>query len=196
MKKLLFVCAALVAVMVFTNDTKAQSVKIGYFDEESVLGAFPDIAKVDTLLNIYRRDSVGQEFNYRLSQFQIADSTFKKDSATMPAKARELAMQDLNQKRYYLVNWNQIGQQMSDNKLEQLLAPYRIKIMDAMKAVVAEGKYTLVLNSASLAPGYYAQPPISDNLSIRVAMKLKLPIPKDVEDAFKAATSSAPAKKP
>jgi Skp family chaperone for outer membrane proteins len=197
MKKLLFVCAALVAVMVFTNDTKAQAVKIGYFDEESVLGAFPDIAKVDTLLNIYRRDSIGQEFNYRLTEFQRADSIFKKDSATMPAKARELAMQDLNQKRYYLVNWNQIGQQMSDNKLEQLLEPYRRKIMDAMKAVVAEGKYTLVLNSASLAPGYYAQPPISDNLSIRVAMKLKLPLPKDVEDAFKAATSSTtPAKKP
>jgi Skp family chaperone for outer membrane proteins len=196
MKKLLFVCAALVAVMVFTNDTKAQSVKIGYFDEESVLGAFPDIAKVDTLLNIYRRDSVGQEFNYRLSEFQRADSTFKKDSAALSPKARELAMQDLNQKRYYLVNWNQIGQQMSDNKLEQLLAPYRMKIMDAMKAVVAEGRYTLVLNTASLAPGYYAQPPISDNLSIRVAIKLKLPIPKDVEDAFKAATSGAPAKKP
>ncbi|HEX7692192.1 MAG TPA: OmpH family outer membrane protein [Sediminibacterium sp.] len=196
MKKLLFVCAALVAVMVFTNDTKAQSVKIGYFDEESVLGAFPDIAKVDTLLNIYRRDSVGQEFNYRLSEFQRADSTFKKDSAALSPKARELAMQDLNQKRYYLVNWNQIGQQMSDNKLEQLLAPYRMKIVDAMKAVVAEGKYTLVLNAASLAPGYYAQPPIADNLSIRVAMKLKLPIPKEVEDAFKAATSSGPAKKP
>jgi len=196
MKKLLFVCAALVAGMVFTNNTKAQSVKIGYFDEESVLGAFPDIAKVDTLLNIYRRDSVGQEFNYRLSEFQRADSTFKKDSAALSPKARELAMQDLNQKRYYLVNWNQIGQQMSDNKLEQLLAPYRMKIVDAMKAVVAEGRYTLVLNTASLAPSYYAQPPISDNLSIRVAMKLKLPIPKEVEDAFKAATSGAPAKKP
>jgi len=35
-----------------------------------------------------------------------------------------------------------------------------------------------------------------DNLTIRVAMKLKLPLPKEIEDAFKAATSGAPAAKP
>lgn len=197
MKKFLFVCVAVVASMLLTNTTKAQAVKIGYFDEESVLAAFPDISKVDSLINIYRRDSLGAEFQYRLTEFQRADSVFKRDSATLPAKARELAVQDLNQKRYYLANWNQIGQQMSDAKFEQLLDPYRRRIADAMKAVVAENRYTLVLNASALTPGYYAQPPLADNLTIRVAMKLKLPIPKEVEDAFRAATGggAAPATK-
>ncbi|NCI47791.1 OmpH family outer membrane protein [Sediminibacterium soli] len=197
MKKFLFVCVAVVASMLLTKNTNAQAVKIGYFDEESVLSAFPDIAKIDSLINIFRRDSLGGEFQYRMSEFQRADSAFKKDSAALPAKARELALQDLNQKRYYLVNWNQIGQQMSDAKLEQLLEPYRRRIAEAMKAVVAEGKYTLVLNQAALAPAFYAQPPLSDNLTLRVAIKLKLPIPKEVEDAFRAATGggAAPVKK-
>ena len=44
----------------------------------------------------------------------------------------------------------------------------------------------------SLSP--YAQPSIADNLTIRVAMKLKLALPKEVEEAFKAATGGAPAK--
>jgi hypothetical protein len=46
----------------------------------------------------------------------------------------------------------------------------------------------------------YAPPSIADNLTIRVALRLKLPVPKDIEEAFKAATGgaakpAAPAKK-
>jgi hypothetical protein len=64
--------------------------------------------------------------------------------------------------------------------------------------VVAEQKYNLVLKADALSP--YAQPSIADNLTIRVALRLKLPVPKDIEDAFKAATGGAakpatPAKK-
>jgi hypothetical protein len=189
MKKLLFVCAAFAAGMLFTKNSDAQTVKIGYFNEEFVLSCFPDINKIDTLINVYRRDSLGTEFQYRLTEFQRADSIFKKDSATMPAKARELAMQDLNTKRYYLVNWNQIGQQMSDSRLEQLLYPYRQKMAETLKTVISEGKYTHVLSENAFSP--YAQPPITDNLSIRVALKLKLTIPKEYEDAFKAATTGS-----
>jgi hypothetical protein len=50
----------------------------------------------------------------------------------------------------------------------------------------------MVLKAESLSP--YAQPSIADNLTIRVAMKLKLALPKEVEEAFKAATGGAPAK--
>jgi Skp family chaperone for outer membrane proteins len=196
MKKLLFVCVALTASLLFSKTTNAQAVKIGYFDEESVLGSFPDINRIDTLLAIYSSDSLGVEFNYRLSEFQKADSAFKKDSATLPAKARELALRELYQKRATLANWQQIAEQMRGEKMNQLLMPYRQKIADALKAIVAEGKYTLVLNQSALSP--YVQPPLGDNLSIRVALRLKLPISKEVEDAFKAATggAAAPAARP
>ena len=191
MKKLLFVCVAVAASLLFTNTSKAQTQKIGYFDEESVLGTFPGISRVDTLMSIYNQDSIGAEYTYRLSEYQRADSAFKKDSATLSAKAREIALRELGQKRNVLIQWQQISQQMSNAKLDQLLSPYRQRILEAMKQVVAEGKYTLVLNASVLS--LYAQPPIQDNLSIRVAMKLKLPIPKDVEDAFRAATGGAAA---
>lgn len=54
------------------------------------------------------------------------------------------------------------------------------------------------MKADALSP--YAQPSIADNLTIRVALRLKLPVPKDIEDAFKAATGGAakpatPAKK-
>lgn len=191
MKKLLFVCVALTASLLFAQTTNAQSTKIGYFDEESVLGAFPGIGKIDTLMNVFTSDSIGGEYNYRISEYQRADSLFRKDSLTMPAKARELALRDLNQKRAILVNWQQYATEMRDGKLAQLLAPYRQRIAEALRQVVAENKYTLVINQAALVSPQLVQPPIADNLSVRVAMKLKLPLPKEVEDAFRAATSGS-----
>jgi len=195
MKKLLFVCVAVAACILFTNTTKAQAVKIGYFDEQLALSLFPGIGKVDTLLTSFQNDSLRLEYEARVYEFNRADSIYKKDSAAMPAKARELAQKDLVQKRYLLINWQQYSQQLYEQKMEQLLNPYKQRMVDALRAVVAEQKYTLVLNVQALYQ--YVQPPLLDNLSIRVAMKLKLPLTKEIEDAWKAASgaNAAPAKK-
>jgi hypothetical protein len=194
MKKLLFVCVAFAASFLFTTNAGAQT-KIGYFDEQQTLSLFPGIGRIDTLMGIYRTDSIGVEYNYTYSDYLRRDSIFKKDSATLPAKAREIAVRELNGLKYKLVNWQQYQQQMEEAKLEQLLAPYRQRMYDALRAIVSELHYTYVLNASSLFP--YVQPPLLDNLSIRVAQRLKLPLPKDVEDAWKAAVGggAAPAKK-
>jgi hypothetical protein len=95
--------------------------------------------------------------------------------------------------KYKLINWQQYQQESMQQKQETLLLPYRQKIAAALSEVVAEQKYNFVLKADALSP--YAQPSIADNLTIRVAMKLKLPLPKEIEDAFKAATGgAAPAK--
>lgn len=189
MKKLLFVCVALTASLLFTKNASAQQVKIGYFDEQMTLSFFPGITRIDTLISTYQNDSLRVEYEYRVADFQRADSIFKKDSATMPVKARELATRDLNQKKYQLINWQQYAQQMGEGKLEQLLGPYKQRMYEALKTIVADQHYTLVLNSSALSP--YAQPPLLDNLSIKVAQKLKLPLPKEIEAAWKAATGGA-----
>ena len=188
MKKFLFVCVAIAAVTLFSNSASAQ-VKIGYFDEQAALSLFPGIAKIDTLLNSYRLDSLQEEYKYTLADFQRRDSIFKKDSATMPAKARELATRELLQARYKLVNWTEYSQQMEQAKYEELIDPYRQKLYAAVQEVVAEQKYTLVLKAETISP--YVRPNLLDNITIRAAQKLKLPLPKEIEDAWKAATGSS-----
>ena len=116
MKKLLFVCVAFAASLLFTKNTAAQQTKIGYFDEQQTLSLFPGIQKIDTLMAIYRADSLGVEYNYTYSDFQRRDSIFKKDSASMPPKARELAVKELNQLKYKLVNFQTYSQQMEEAK--------------------------------------------------------------------------------
>ena len=113
-------------------------------------------------------------------------------------KALQMATDELNKSKNKLINWQQYQQEMMQKKQEDLLLPYRQKIAQALSEVVAEQKYNLVLKADALSP--YAQPSIADNLTIRVALKLKLPISKEIEDAFKAATGGAtkpatPAKK-
>jgi len=186
MKKLLLVCVVVAAGVLFTNTTKAQTQKIGYFNEQLALSWFPGLgAKYDTVMFSFQNDSLGVEYQYRVNDFKRKDSIFRKDSLTMPAKARELALKELGQMQYTLQNWQQYAEEMARNKQEQFLYPYKVKMLDALKTVLAEGKYTYVLTEQAIYP--YSQPPILDNLTIRVAQKLKLPMPKEYEDAWKAA---------
>jgi Skp family chaperone for outer membrane proteins len=184
----------------FSNSAIAQT-KIGYFDDQSVIALFPGIQeKLDTVLNSYAKDSLQDEYNYTLKDYQVKDSIYRRDSVDLSKrpKALQMATDDLNKLKYKLINWQQYQQQMMEQKQEGLLLPYRQKIAQALSEVVAEQKYNLVLKADALSP--YAQPSIADNLTIRVALRLKLPVPKDIEDAFKAATGGAakpatPAKK-
>jgi Skp family chaperone for outer membrane proteins len=199
MKKVLFAAILLVACA-FSNSAIAQT-KIGYFDDQSVIALFPGIQeKLDTVLNSFAKDSLQDEYNYTLKDYQVKDSIYKRDSVDLSKrpKALQMATDDLNRLKYKLINWQQYQQQMMEQKQESLLLPYKQKIAQALSEVVAEQKYNLVLKADALSP--YAQPSIADNLTIRVALRLKLPVPKDIEEAFKAATGGAakpatPAKK-
>jgi hypothetical protein len=130
------------------------------------------------------------EYAYTVQDYQRRDSLFKKDSATMPAKARELALSDLNRLGYKLANWQQYAQEMQNGKMEQALLPYRQKMVTALQQIVAEQKYTMVLKTETLSP--YMQPNILDNLTIRVAMKLNLGLPQEIMDAWKQAGGVVP----
>ena len=202
MKKGFLVAVILFIAASFTTSATAQT-KIGYFDDQSVIALFPGIQeKLDTVLRSYAQDTLQEEYNYTLKDYKIKDSIFRRDSAELSkkAKAYEMATTDMNKLKYKLINWQQYQQSMMQQKEETLLLPYRQRVAAAaLSEVVAENKYTLVLKADALSP--YAQPSIADNLTIRVAIKLKLALPKDVEDAFKAATggtatkAAAPAKK-
>ena len=199
MKKVLFAAILLVACS-FSKSATAQT-KIGYFDDQSVLALFPGIQeKLDTILNSYAKDTLQDEYNYTLKDYQVKDSIYRRDSLDLSKrpKALQMATEDLNRLKYKLINWQQYQQQMMEKKQDDLLMPYRQRVAQALSEVVAEQKYNLVLKADALSP--YAQPSIADNLTIRVALRLKLPVPKDIEEAFKAATGgaakpAAPAKK-
>jgi len=186
MKKLLFVWVATSAILFSAGSASAQQpVKIGYFDEQQVLGLMPGIDKVSQQIESFQQDSLKEEYDYTYRSFMKQDSSFKKDSAGLTPKVREMVLAELNKNRQKLVYWQQYSQEALGQKQEQLLQPFRVKILTALNEVIAEQKYTLVLKSDALSP--YVNPPLLDNLAIRVAIKLKLALPKEAEDAWRAA---------
>ena len=196
MKKGFLFAAVLLVAISFTKSANAQAVKIGYFDEQKVIALFPDLGKIDTILQSYSKDTLLDEYNYTLKSYQVKDSIYRKDSLELSKrpKALQLSTDELNQLKYKLINWQQYQQEAMQQKQEQLLLPYRQKIFAALSEVIAENKYTWVLNESTLSP--YFQHSIADNLAIRTAIKLKLAIPKEVEEAFRVATGGTPAKAP
>jgi len=180
MKKCLVGCIVLAASLFFSSKTTAQ-IKIGTFDEQSVLGLMPGIQKVDTVLQKYVNDSLKPEYDYHMSELMRLDSSFKKDSATMQASTRGIVQKEINQHKYKIVNWQQYQNQMVQQKEEELLYPYKQKIYASLEKIIKEQKYTHVFKGDQLLVA-----PPSDNLVIKVALDLKLKFPKDVEDQLRA----------
>jgi outer membrane protein len=191
MKKVLVVAVAVLGLVVTgTEKAAAQTTpnKFGYFDLEYVLSVMPGIEKVDTLMQVFERDSLNPEYQFELAELNRMDSTLKADSAKMPARLYQQRQQEQIQRYYKLQNWQQYSQQIMQSKQQELMAPYLNKVLEAFQAVIAEGKYTYVFKRETLW-----QAPPADNLIPIVAKKLGIKLPVDPNAP---AEGGAPATKP
>jgi outer membrane protein len=85
-----------------------------------------------------------------------------------------------------LQNWQQLSQQMVQNKQEQLLEPIYAKAVTAIQTVAKESGYTYVYTKDALLVA-----PESDDLLPLVAKKLNLTIPGAKAAANRPATPAA-----
>lgn len=186
MKKLLVAVMAVAGLMLASPEKAAAQSKMGYFDLEYVVSQMPGVAKVDTMLAVFERDSLGMEYDFRLSEFQRMDSTLKADSARMPARLYQEKKNEMIQQFYILQNWQQYSQQVSQAKQQELMEPFLNKALTAFQQVVEEGKYGYVFKREAL----WIAPP-ADNLIPAVAKKLGLKLPVD-PNAPAATTTDEP----
>lgn len=193
MKKVLFACVAFAVACVFSNTAKAQ-VKIGSFDEEGVLGLFPGLSeKLDSTLEILS-DSLKEAYNTEIEEYKVKDSTFRADSLKWNNSKKTLVREEIAKHLYKIQNWQQLQQQLAQQRQYEILMPYKQRVYGALEEIMRDQKYTHVFR----ADAFFAPAPLADNLSIKVARRLKLQLPKDVEDAIKAqeAAEGKPAPKP
>jgi Skp family chaperone for outer membrane proteins len=191
MKKVFFLCVALAVTAVAATNTQAQAIKIGTFEEQQVLALMPGIQKVDTLLQKFLADSLKPEYDYTLSELMTKDSTFKADSIKLQPGTRGLMQRDINQLKYKIVNWQQYQNEVLQSKQDEFLFPFKKEVYASLEKIIREQKYTHVLKNDAVLIA-----PPTDNLSIKVAIDLKLKFPKEVEDQLRAQgllPSNAPA---
>lgn len=196
MKKVLIAVVALVGLLICTSETKAQGVKVGFFDLETMVTAMPGYRAVDSMLQIYERDSLSTEYDFYQSEFKRLDSTFKADSiAGKPKNVLDLIKNQRNDVAVNLIYWQQISQQKIENKRNILAGPMVQQVFGAYQKVLQKGNYTFVLNpqaleSVSLRMGATKV----ENLFIPVAKELKIQLPEELGGGQDEPT--APATKP
>ena len=192
MKKVLLVAVAVIVGLFTTTKTNAQ-MKIGTFDEEAILSFMPGIQNVDSLLQKYVTDSLQPEYDYELYQFQTKDSTFKIDSNKLNASVKQIMKKEIAQHFLKIQNWQQYQQQKLQAKQQEFLRPYLEKIYGVLQVVITEQKYTHVFKKDVFI---YADK--YEELMLRVLLKLKVPLPKEIEEQAKALgiIGGSPATKP
>jgi outer membrane protein len=174
MKKLK-VLAVVVSLLV-TGSAMAQT-KFGYIRVDDVVAMMPATAKLDSLLELYQRDSIQPEYASIVEQYQFKDSIYRDSgSGKTPASVRAQIAKELPGLIYQIQNWQQISQQALEAKQNQLLAPIYSEVYTAIKAVAKEKGYTHVLNKEA-----FLVAPEGDDMIVAVATKLKLKLPPQLQ---------------
>ena len=181
MKKIFFLVFISLFLLLLTQSTKAQTLKVGVFDIDLMVQAMPGYRAVDSLVQIYEGDSLSIEYQYYQTEFHRLDSTYKADSALVATGKKPKALLDFttDERRKMglnLVYWQQIAQNKSNNKRGQLAGPLYEVVTSAYKKVLARKKYTLILKPQTYEAGFAI-----DNIFIAVARELKLSgLPQDL----------------
>jgi hypothetical protein len=163
------------AVVLFAGkQVNGQAIKVGVFDLDLMVQAMPGYRTVDSLVQIYERDSLGVEYEYYQNEYARLDSTYKSDSALVAQGKKAKALLDFTTEQrkkmaLNIVYWQQIAQNKSGNKRSQLANPLFVVVAEAYKKVLARKKYTIVLKPQTYEAGF----PI-DNIFLAVARDLKL----------------------
>lgn len=174
MKKVFFSVLSIIALLCTNEVSQAQQFKVAVFDLDVMVQAMPGYRSVDSMLQIYEKDSLGAEYEVYQTEYQRLDSTYKNDSALVAQGKKSKALLDYTsgerqKMAMNLVYWQQIAQQKSETKRGQLAQPLYEQVANAYKKVLDTRKYTLILKPQTYELGF----PI-DNLFISVAKELKL----------------------
>ena len=169
MKKMFFSLLMIAAFGSLVNKANAQT-KVGVFDIDYMVQAMPGYTAVDSMVQIYQRDSIATEYQILNSEYRRLDSTLRADTiAKKPQAVLEYSNTQKQQIAYKLINWQQYAQQKSQEKTQVLAQPLYEQVVNAYKKVLAAKKYAIILK-----PQTYEQGTIADNLFITVAKELKM----------------------
>ena len=192
MKKVFFVVLAIAGSLFAVNDASAQ--RVGVFDMDIMVQAMPGYRAVDSLVQMFERDSLGAEYDYSMRDYNILDSTFKRDSADKkPASVLNYVKDRKNQVAAKIIYWQQYSQQQSENKRQMLAGPLYQKVFEAYRKVLETNNYLIILKPGSFELGSKVE-----NIFEKVASVLKIPLPEQLRSgpAEQAEEKQQPANNP
>ncbi|MGE5519600.1 MAG: OmpH family outer membrane protein [Candidatus Dadabacteria bacterium] len=163
----------LIAAIALITGTTAMAQKTGYISVDQAVSIMPEVARIDTALQKFQRDSLNQEFASLVQEYNYKDSLLTKtDTTKMPVAVKKQYRQDLESIAYQVQNWQGISQNVMQNKQQTLLEPVYRRLMATIQTVAKENGYTYVYNKEALLVA-----PPGDDLLPLVARKLNIKLP-------------------
>lgn len=148
MKKVTTLVLTVMALMVFSNNVKAQN-KIGYISVDELLSVMPETKKVQNELASYD-SSLQINYTETLKEYLSKDSSYKADSVKLSPALRKAKEADLDKLVGELNNFQQNYQNMITEKRNALMQPLVEKAVSTVKEVAKANGYTYVLSKESL----------------------------------------------
>jgi len=167
MKKLVKVALVAVCIVFMGNFAKAQ-VKIGYIDQNALIGAMPELKTVNTQMEAYNKQftdkiaALQTEFNGKVTIYNNKKATMTDADRT----ASEAELQDLQRRGTDL---QASAQKQVEAKGAEYMKPLLDKAKLAIEAVAKEKGYSYVLDSSQTV--LLVSPPGDDMMA---AVKLKM----------------------
>ena len=174
MKKVLTAVCVLTALFSVSRSTaQTATFKAAVFDIDIMVQALPEYRGIDSMTQIYERDTLGSEYQIYQSEYQRLDSTFKSDSALKkPQSVLDYTNNQKQQMAFNLIYWNQIAQNKSDSYRGRLAQPLYQRVLAAYKKVLSTRKYNLILKTNTYEVGTQI-----DNLFPLVAKEMNVTLP-------------------
>jgi outer membrane protein len=168
MKKLVTVLAVVMGLVLVGNSTKAQT-KIGTISLAELIPTMPEYKKADTAMNEFN-NALQQQYQDLVNEYQQQQALLtSKDTAKYTSAQLEIKRKDLSDLLSKLQNWQTTGQQMAQQKQQELMTPIQKKALEAIQAVAKENGYSYVISKDQLL----VSPPADDILPL-VKKKLGL----------------------
>lgn len=187
MKKLLIAVVAFMATTMTAEKARAQ--KIGVFDIDIMVQAMPGYRTVDSLVGLYEQDSLRGDYEFAVREYNRLDSTYKADSAARkPASVLNYVKDQRTQFATTLIYWQQIAQQRSEGKRQELAGPMYEKVLTAYDKVLKANSYLVILK-----PGAYEIGSKVENVFEKVAKELKITLPEQLRSQNAPAEEARPA---
>ncbi|MGC4035317.1 MAG: OmpH family outer membrane protein [Chitinophagaceae bacterium] len=172
MKQIISAFAIALIFLTAAGSVNAQS-KIAHITPDQIVALMPERGKIDTLLAKFQADSLNSTLNSMVQEYQYKDSMLNKvDTSKTPKQILNQYRLDLQNLTYNIQNWNNLAQQIMQQKQAQMYQPIYKKVSDAINAVAKEKGYAYVFQSEVLLVA-----PPSDDITLLVATKLGIKVP-------------------
>ncbi len=127
----------------------------------------PGYRAVDSHVQFIEQDSLRGEYEFAVKEYNRLDSTYKADSAAKKAATVLNYQKDQrSQIATTIIYWQQISQQKSEQKRQELAAPMYEKVLGAYSKVLQANNYLVVLK-----PGAYEMGSKVENVFEKVAKR-------------------------